>query len=286
MYVVAGVTGHVGFVVASRLIEKNEKVRVIVRDAAKGEPWKARGADVVVGSLRDRSFLTDVLGGAGVKGFFALLPPDMSPPDFYATQRATADAIAAAVRAAKVPHVVMLSSVGADRADQNGPIKGLNYLENMLRETGTKLTAIRASYFQENIGMSLGAAQAMGVVPSFAPADAPMPMIATRDIGELAAKCLLEPAPASEAVDLVGPIYSTRQIAEKLGAALGKELKVVEIPPEGWHDAMKQAGMPEHVIGVYMEMYAGFGSGAIQPRGDRLVKGSIPVDDVIASMTR
>ena len=42
-----------------------------------------------------------------------------------------------------------LSSIGADLSEGTGPIKGLHYLENKLRGTPTKVTAIRASYFQE-----------------------------------------------------------------------------------------------------------------------------------------
>ena len=282
MYVIAGVTGHVGSVVATRLLSMKEKVKVIVRDAAKGKAWSAKGAEVAMGSLQDSAFLTLALKGA--KGFFTLLPPDMAPPDIYATQKRGADAIAQAVAAAKVPHVVMLSSVGADLESGTGPIVGLHYLEGALRKTNTKLTAIRASYFQENVGMSLGPAKQSGIVPSFAPADAPMPMVATRDIGELAAKCLLAPPAKSEVVDMQGPAYTMRQIAEKIGTALGKKLQVVEIPQAGWHDAMKQAGMPEHVIGPYVDMYTGFGSGAIKPKGDRLVQGATTVDEVIKTL--
>jgi uncharacterized protein YbjT (DUF2867 family) len=282
MYVVAGVTGHVGSVVATSLLAKKEKLKVIVRDAAKGRAWSVKGAEVAVGSLLDGPFLTGALKGA--KGFFVLLPPDLSPPDIYATQRRTADAIAAAVAGAKVPHVVLLSSVGADLESGTGPILGLHYLEGALRKTGTRLTAIRAGYFQENVGMSLGPARQAGIVPSFAPSDAPMPMIATKDIGELAAKCLSAPAAESEVVDLHGPAYSTRQVAEKLGAALGKKLQVVEIPQAGWRDAMKQAGMPDHVIGPYLDMYAGFGSGAIRPKGDRMVEGTTTLDEVLKTL--
>lgn len=36
MYVVAGVTGHVGSVAAEKLLAKGAKVKVIVRDPAKG----------------------------------------------------------------------------------------------------------------------------------------------------------------------------------------------------------------------------------------------------------
>jgi uncharacterized protein YbjT (DUF2867 family) len=264
MYVIAGVSGHVGSVVATNLLAKKERVKVIVRDTAKGQNWSAKGAEVAIGSLQDSAFLTTALKGA--KGFFVLLPPDMAPPDIYATQRRGADAIGIAVAASKVPHVVMLSSVGADL------------------ESGTKLTAIRAAYFQENVGMSLGPAKQSGIVPSFPPADAPMPMIATKDIGELAAKCLLEPAAKSEIVDLAGPAYSMRQIAEKLGTALGKKLQVVEIPQAGWRDAMKQAGMPDHVIAPYLDMYTGFGTGAIKPCGDRQVQGKTPIDETIKTM--
>ncbi len=140
MFVVAGVTGHVGSVVAEQLLAKGQKVKVLVRDAAKGEAWAKRGAEVAQGSLEDQAFLAGALRGA--TGFFTLLPPNFAAPDFYAFQRSTSDAIAAGVEASGVPHVVLLSSVGADLAEGNGPIKGLHYLENALRATGTKLTAL------------------------------------------------------------------------------------------------------------------------------------------------
>jgi uncharacterized protein YbjT (DUF2867 family) len=85
-------------------------------------------------------------------------------------------------------------------------------LENALRASGVKLTAVRAGYFQENVASSLGPAKSSGVFPNKLPsADAPFPMIATRDIGLLAA-CELElPSTRSEVVDLQGPSYSIRR---------------------------------------------------------------------------
>jgi uncharacterized protein YbjT (DUF2867 family) len=193
MLVVAGVTGHVGSVVAEQLLSRGHKIKVIVRDAAKGAAWSQKGAEVAVGALEDQAFLTGALRGA--TGFFTLLPPNYQAADFYATQRATADSIAGAVKASGVPHVVILSSIGADLAAGTGPIKGLHYLENALRATGTQLTAVRAGYFQENVGNSLGPAKGMGIFPNFsASADYPMPMIATKDIGALAAELLASPS--------------------------------------------------------------------------------------------
>jgi uncharacterized protein YbjT (DUF2867 family) len=282
MFVVAGVSGHVGSVVAETLLARGQRVKVIVRDAAKGAAWSRKGAEVAVGSLEDQFFLTGALKGA--LGLFTLLPPSYQAADIYAFQRATSDSIAAAVKADGVPHVVILSSVGADLAEGTGPIKGLHYLENVLRAAGTKLTAIRAGYFQENAGQALQPARQMGIFPAFLSADYPVPMIATKDIGALAAESLLSPPGKSEVVDLHGPAYSFRQVAEKLGAALGKTLQIVDIPEAGWVPALLQAGLSQQWAESYAEMYGGFASGKITPKGDRMAQGKITLDEVIKTL--
>jgi uncharacterized protein YbjT (DUF2867 family) len=283
MYVVAGVTGHVGKVVAQELLARNAKVKVIVRDAAKGAAWAKQGAELAVGALEDQAFLAAALKGA--QGFFTLLPPNFAAPDFYGWQRKQGDTIAAAVRASGVPHVVMLSSVGADLAEGNGPIKGLHHLENALRATGTVVTAIRAGFFQENTGNSLKPMREMGIFPNFGgPADYEFPMIATKDIGMLVASSLLEGAKKSEIVDLHGPAYSTRQVVEKFSAALGKKIQIIDIPPPGHVEALTKAGFPKHVAEVFAEMYAGFASGKIMPHGDRLVQGKTAIDETIKTL--
>jgi uncharacterized protein YbjT (DUF2867 family) len=158
MYVIAGVTGHVGSVAAQELLNQKRKVRVLVRDPSKGEPFAKQGADVAVGSLEDQAFLIKALTGA--EGAFLLMPPNFATNDFPAYQRKLADTASAAVKAAGVPHVVLLSSIGADLESGLGPISGLNYFERKLRESGAKLTALRPGFFMENVAMSLGPAAA------------------------------------------------------------------------------------------------------------------------------
>jgi uncharacterized protein YbjT (DUF2867 family) len=283
VYVISGVTGHAGSVAAGELLAQGEKVRAIVRSEQRGTAWRERGAELAIGSLEDPAFLAQALAGAA--GFFVLLPPNSGGDDFYQSQRRFADGIAAGVKDGAPPHVVLLSSVGADLAEGTGPIKGLHYLEQALRATGTNLTAIRASYFQENIASVIAAARQQGIYPSFLPsADMAIPMIATRDIGALAAKLLKSPPRASEVVDLVGPMYSARQLSEKLSAALGKPLRLVDIPAGSHIDALMQAGVPRPIAEVYAEMYAALGSGLITARGGRRVNGTTPVDSVIAEL--
>src|SRR5258708_21421654 len=162
MFVIAGVTGRVGGTAATELLAQKQKIKVIVRDAAKGKEWSARGAELAVGRLDDGSFLAGALKGA--TGFYTLLPADFSAPDVFAYQTKLADTIAQAVKQSGVPLVVVLSSLGAELASGTGPIKGLHYLENKLRETGTKVLAIRAAYLPENLGQSVGAATQMCMV--------------------------------------------------------------------------------------------------------------------------
>ncbi len=283
MYVIAGVTGHVGSAAANSLLAQKQKIKVLVRDAKKGEAWSKQGAEVAVGQLDDTAFLTSALKGA--TGFFTLLPPDMTPPDMFARQVQKSDAIAAAVKASNVPHVVMLSSIGADHDSGNGPIRGVNYLEKKLRETGAKVTIIRAGSYQENIGGSVGGAKSQGLYFNMGgPHDYAMPLIATKDIGEQAAKSLLNPPAKNEIIDIHGPAYSVRDMATKLGAALGKELKIIDVPPADHQNAFLQAGMPPHAAASFAEMMKFFGSGVAKPVGDRMVQGTTTLDEVIKAV--
>jgi uncharacterized protein YbjT (DUF2867 family) len=203
----------------------------------------------------------------------------------FATQKKNADLIAESVKKSRVPLVVMLSSLGADLPSGTGPIKGLHYLENALRETGTKVVAIRAAYFMENLEQSVGAAKQMGMYFNFMPSrEAAMPTIATKDIGALVAKTLVSPPAKSENVDLIGPMYKVSELVDKLGGAVGKQLQIVDIPPAGHVEAMTKAGVPKPFAEAFAEMYAAFGGGKISPKGDRMVQGTTKVDDVIGQI--
>ncbi len=282
-FVVAGVSGHVGSVVARDLLAAGDTVTVVVHDAKKGTEWSSRGAKVAAGSLDDAGFVAETLKGAD--GFFTLIPPHYASGDIYAAQRKSADALASAIKKSAVPLVVLLSSVGADRADKNGPIKGLHYAEGKFRETGTKLVALRSGSFQENVAGAVAAAKQAGIYPNFLPsADIPSPQVATRDVGHEAAKLLRSPPARSEVVDLVGPAFTGRQIAEKIGKLLGKTLNIVDIPAAGHVDALKQAGVPADVAAAFAEMYAGFIAGLLVPKGDRTINVTTPIDDVLPGL--
>jgi uncharacterized protein YbjT (DUF2867 family) len=280
MYVVAGVSGHVGSTAARALIAQGKKVKVLVRNNAKGEPWQDK-ATVEVASLDDRAALARALSGA--EGAFVLLPPDYAAPDFRAYQRALGQTIAGAVADSRLPHVVLLSSIGADQEAGTGPILGLHWAEGFLRSSGTRLTALRPGFFQENVLGMAQTARDKGIYPNFLPPGVPIPMIATRDIGEEVARVLVTGATAHSVVDLVGPAYTGAQAAAALGKALGKTLQVVDVPPPAQAAAMVQVGFPPPVAELFAEMNAFFAAGKARPLGDRLVQGRTTLDETLHS---
>jgi uncharacterized protein YbjT (DUF2867 family) len=276
-FVVAGVTGRVGAVVAAELAAQGQHVRGISRGADRG--------DVTQGSLDDPDFLTRMLAGAD--GFFALLPEDPFAADFHGGRRAMADAMATAVRASRVPHVVLLSAVAASLADGNGPATDLYYAEHVLRDAATKLSIVRACWFQENIGAVIGAANEAAIYPNFmGSADARYPTIATRDVGRVVASLLLSPPPASEVIDVVGPLYSPRELAAALGSALGKSLQVVDIPAAARAGALAHGGLPLSFAESVAELCACFESGRVRPQGDRVLTATTPIQDMLPGLLR
>jgi uncharacterized protein YbjT (DUF2867 family) len=287
MYAIAGVTGHTGKVVADTLLSQGKKVRVIVRSEDKGKSFKARGAEVALGSVDDAAALATALKGA--EGAYLLVPPNLTHPDPVAGGRKVVDAIGAALAQAKVPHVVFLSSLGAQHASGNGPIQWLHYAEQALPKAapGTRFTFVRAGYFMENLGGMVGSVKGNGVLPAIFNPEKKINMIATHDIGTTAVKALVEPPAATQVIELDGPVeYSYAEAAREFAAALGKPVNVFRIPPEGVEGGLTQAGVPAPFARLYKELGEGLDKGivAFEGKGARRVHGATTLATVIKQL--
>lgn len=279
-FAIAGVTGHTGRVAAETLLAAGHKVRVLVRDAAKGAEWAAKGAEVAIADVTDVPALTAAL--TGVDGAWLLLPPNLAAADFRAWQVATGKGIVEAVAAAKLPHVVLLSSVGAQHEAGTGPIAGLHPLEKGLAALpATGASFIRAAYFMENLLGNLGMLD-QGVYPSFSPANAAMPMIATADIGKLAAELLAGPAPkpgAPAVYELGGGPYSSADVAAVLSAIKGSPVNVAEAPVSAMAQTLTGFGFPPGIAALYQEMTEGAMKGLVAYDGSgKTVGGTVTLE--------
>ncbi|HSR98260.1 MAG TPA: NAD(P)H-binding protein, partial [Kofleriaceae bacterium] len=257
MLTITGVTGRTGGAIAESLLANGTAVRVVVRKLADVERWRALGAHVAVADFLDERALTHAL--AGSDALFALLPEDLSVPDFHAHRRRMADALAVSVRAARVPHVVFLSSLAA--AAPAGPARDLRHAEDALAATGCKLLILRAAFFQDNLAAAIAVAREHGMFASFLPTeDTAIAMVATADVAALVTACLMHPAARGGVVEVVGPAYSSAQVAEQLGRALDRSLDVVTIPPLGQLDFLRRVGVPPAFAQALVELYAWLGA--------------------------
>jgi uncharacterized protein YbjT (DUF2867 family) len=261
------------------LLEKKQPVRVIVRDAKKGEPWKALGAEVAVADAQDAAALERAFKGAN--GVYALIPPDLKSKDPIGRGQRIADALVTALKDAKAQHVVLLSSVGAQHASGTGPIKMLHYAENKLRAAGLNATFLRAAYFMENALGMIEPVKSQGVLPVFADPSYPFAMVATRDIGLTAAKALLEGGKGISIIELAGAReQSMNDVANAFSTALGKPVKAVLAPLDQLIPSLEKAGISPQIGAEFKEMYEGMAAGKLAWEGGaaRAVRGTIDVD--------
>ena len=285
MYVVTGVTGRTGAFAAQALLEAGESVRVVVRDATKGAIWTAKGAEVAVADLADRQALTRALSDA--EGAYLVSPPGYHLPYLFETAKAVADTVAEAITAARLPKLVLLSSVGADQPSGTGVIATNHLTEQRLRQLGIPLTLLRASYFMENWGRVIDPVLTHGLLPSFlAPLDRKLPMVATQDIGRIAAAVLVEHWQGVRTFALEGPIsYSPNDIAQLLAPLTGRPVSAVAVEEASWAQVLGQDGFSAAAVEGFVVMNQGLNSGHISFESDRAVRhirGAIPFEQIAA----
>lgn len=284
MFVVAGVTGHTGAVVADTLLAKKQSVRVIVRAAEKGAAWRARGAEVAVASLDDAQALARAFEGAA--GAYLLVPPNYAAVSYLDDRKKVADALTNAVKASGLGHVVFLSSVGAHLPEGTGPIRVVRYGEQQLGAVAKNLTILRPPSFFENWKPVLGAAKAQGVLPSFLAPSRKIPMISTRDIGRIAAEQLLVGGRGRMVLELSGPEdYSPNDVAAVLSTILKHPVTVQQAPLTAVVPTYKSFGFSEDAARLFEEMYRGFEQGTIvfEQTGATHLRGTVTLAEALAS---
>jgi uncharacterized protein YbjT (DUF2867 family) len=266
MFVISGATGNTGRVAAQQLLRAGKPVRALVRDVAKAADLKALGAEVLAVDLKDGAGLKQALQGA--QGWYLLSPPDLGAQSFLSERAQLLASLAATAKSAAVPHVVFLSSVGAQHESGTGLIRSVHAGEKALRAAGVTTTALRAAYFVENWAAVLPAAKQDGVLPSFISRQLRLPMVSTVDIGRMAAEALLDGPRGERVLELSGPRDLTpSEVATEVGRLLGKPVQLVESPLTAVVPTFTSFGISPDVARLFQEMYEGIASGRVRFEG-------------------
>jgi uncharacterized protein YbjT (DUF2867 family) len=221
--------------------------------------------------VEDVESMTSGFGGASA--VYLVLPEDLSQQDLRAHQERVSDSYAAAILKAHVPFVVNLSSIGAQHAESTGPIVGLHNQQRKLDQiAGLNVLHLRAAYFMENLFMSVAPLRSIGMLPGGLRADAPMPWIATQDIGAYAATRLAaRDFSGSSIQELHGQRdLSMKEAASVVGNSIGKpNLEYVQMPSAMLESALLQMDLPQKTAALIIEMRAGANAGLIVPQEKR-----------------
>ena len=283
MYAITGITGKVGGAVARALLAAGQPVRAVVRDAARARGWAERGCDVVTADMNDAAAMTAAFSGA--EAVFILPPSEFDPAPGFPEARAVIDAVFAALQAAAPGRVVCLSTIGAQAAETN-LLTQRTLLETALRGLALPVTFLRPGWFMENAAWDVAPARDTGVVHSFLqPLDRAVPMVATADVGRVAADLLQQNWKGQRVVELEGPQrISPNDLVATFSALLGRRVIANPVPRESWDALFRAQGMQNP--SPRMRMLDGFNEGWICFEGpeSEVIKGQVSLASVLETL--
>lgn len=281
MFAITGISGRVGGATARALLSGGHGVRAVVRDRAKAAIWRAHGAEVAVADFTDRAALQTAF--EGVDGVFVMTPGNFDPAPGFPEIRAIAGALRDALQAAAPPRIVCLSSIGAQHASGVGLLTQLFIFEREMRHLAMPRAILRPAWFMENAIADIGLARIAGVMPSYlAPLDQAIPMVATADVGAVAADVLTHPWQGSRIIEIEGPRhYAPNDVAATLASLLQRPVRAEAVPHNDWAARLHAAGHDNPIPRI--RMLDGFNSGWIafaEHPGEHVV-GHTPLEGVL-----
>ncbi len=242
MLLVTGATGNVGRQVVAQLLAAGTPVRALTRrpDGA-GLP---AGVEVVAGDLTEPDTLPAAL--SGVKAAFLFPVPGSGP------------AFAAAARAAGVARIAVLSSaeiVDGAAHQANRVAEFHAEIERAVEGSGVPWTFLRCAAFATNTLQWAGMIRAGDTVSAPYP-QASFAPVHEADVAAVVARVLTADGHAGARYRVTGPAALTQaeQVAV-IGAALGRRLRFVEVPPELARERMLRR-LPAPIVDGLLDIFA------------------------------
>ncbi|MEV6387836.1 NAD(P)H-binding protein [Nocardia xishanensis] len=243
MIVVTGATGNIGRSLVPLLAAAGAQVTAVSRGI--GDVDLPEGVRGVAADLGDPASLSPALAGA--KSLFLLLSGEqlMTGPE--------PEEVLGAAAGAGVRRVVFVSSVGTQTRPAAAGYDRIRAYEKALRASDLEWTILRPGGFFSNTYAWAESVRTESVVA--APfGSVGLPSVDPADIAAVAAAALREDGHAGRIYTLTGPALSTpREQAAALGAALGTEIRFVELTPMQAREGMLRF-MPEAVADHTLEI--------------------------------
>ena len=255
MIVVTTPTGKIGSQVVDGLLNAGEKVRVIVRDAAKLAPEVRARVDAVEGSHDDMTVVAKACDGAGT--FFLLVPPSFTTKEGLAYYMSFTTPLIKAIQSGAVTRVVAVSACGRDVPLRAGVVSDSLAKDEAIERTGVAFRALWCPGFYENMLRQLGPIKHQGAFFWPGVPDLKTRHCGTRDIAAQAVKLLRDGTWTGQGgVGVFGPEdLSWNEIAAIMTDVLAMPVRFRPVPYDAYKAQLMQYGASEEFAASLTEMH-------------------------------
>jgi uncharacterized protein YbjT (DUF2867 family) len=246
--VVFGGTGTIGGEVLRALAAQGAPVRAVVRDQARAAALPVP-VPTMVADLADPPSLGPVVRDAD--HVFVVTPASQRQVEL---ETALVDAVAAAPGR---PHLVKLAAAGYDAVPPEQAIAlAANHARVVahIRARGIPHTVLAPSAFMTNLLGSAGTVRADGALYGSA-GDGGVSWVDPADIAAVAAHVLTSGGHEGASYTVTGPeALGYAAVAERIGAAIGRPVRYVDVPPEQFRQNLGSAGLPPWLADALTEL--------------------------------
>ncbi len=232
IFAVLGVTGRTGGATARALLKRGHAVRALTRnpDSMAARRLSSLGATLVHADMSSVESLVHAF--TGTQGVFSVQPAfDTRGRHRFAEELQQGTNVARALQQSGVDHVVFGSAgTGVPTGIPHFDVK--LQIESAFRASCPRVTVLRPAPFMELMSDPAYAPQfsTWGVEPKVMGWDTPIPWIAVDDIGEVAARVLVQPDVGRDELFLAGDIRSLRESRDLFTVITGRSPRRVPIP--------------------------------------------------------
>ena len=239
---IAAASGKIGRRTAEKVLQAGHDIILLARHPENLADLVAQGATVKLVSSDDPQGLVEATQQADA--LFWLTPPKLDTPSLYDWYIQTAIAGAKAVRENGIKRVVNISSIGAGAKPNLGTVSFVGDVESILNQTAANVLHLRPGYFMENFLEQVESIRQDRTVYSPYDRDHDIPWISTDDIGDEAAKYLLDDGWAGQWTrNLMGQEnLSLSQTTAILSQLLNRPIQYVQVTIESMQERLASIG--------------------------------------------
>lgn len=245
---VTGAAGKTGRALTRALLARQLSVRALVRTPAHGEWFK--DLEAVTTAIGDMRNAAEVAAGlAGVEVLYHI-PPNMEP-----AEGAMIEAALEAAAEIEIGHFVYHSVLHPQIRSMPHHWRKLAAEEAVL-ESGLPFTILQPAAYMQNLRSAFARAAENGRFRIPYGPSVRISIVDLADIAQAAARVISVPGHRGAIYELAGrEAPSQAEVADCMGAALGRSVQVERVPLEQWATEARTRGLPPERIDDFLAMY-------------------------------